>query len=73
MVHNRNIRINKVKSVFLFLDDPEFGDVRLSGGYRGRVEVFVSGIWQAVADSLMSWTLSNAEVVCKELGYDPNG
>ena len=55
------------------LDGPESGDADLTGMYRGQVEVFLSGMYQLVADSNMSWTLDNAEVVCRELGYAPNG
>ena len=55
------------------LDGPESGDVNLTSIYRGQVEVFLSGMQQLVADSRMSWTLDNAEVVCRELGYAPNG
>ena len=35
--------------------------------------MFLSGMWIRVADSHMSWTRDNAEVVCRELGYAPNG
>ena len=54
---------------------PESGDVRLSSDsyYRGEVNVFLSGMWVPVASSHMSWIRENAEVVCRELGYAPNG
>ena len=52
------------------LDGPESGNVRLS---YGSVEVFLSRRWVPVADSNMSWTQENARVVCRELGYFPNG
>ena len=56
------------------LDGFESGDVRLSStSYYGQVEVFLSGRWQPVSDSDMSWTQENADVVCRELGYTPNG
>ena len=35
--------------------------------------MFLSGMWITVAASDMSWTRENAEVVCRELGYAPNG
>ena len=57
----------------LILDGPETGNVRLSGIHSGRVDMFLSGMYQPVADSDMSWTLDNSEVVCRELGYAPNG
>ena len=58
---------------YFYIDEPESGDVRLSYTRSGRVEVFLSGRWQPVADSDMSWTWENSEVVCRELGYAPNG
>ena len=45
-------------------------DIRLSGGSvesEGRVEVFRNGSWGTVCGS--SWSLSEAMVVCKSLGY----
>ena len=68
----------------LILDGPESGDVclsvyrsgcgdiRLSGYSSGCVHVFLSGMWLPVADSNMSWTMTNTEVVCRQLGYDTN-
>ena len=54
-------------------DVPGAGDVRLTGRYYGRVDVFLSTRWVAVANSTIPWTLENAQVVCRELGYDLNG
>ena len=54
-------------------DGPESGDLRLTRTNRGHMEVFLSGTWHFVADSNMSWTLNNTEVVCRQLGYDTNG
>ena len=51
---------------------PDAGDVHLANRYRGLVEVFLSTQWVAVAKSI-PWTLENAQVVCRELGYDFNG
>ncbi len=45
--------------------------VRLVGGYsnkyEGRVEVFVNGVWGSVCGD--GWSLPEADVVCRELGY----
>ena len=50
------------------------GDVRLVGGpthSEGTVEVCFGHIWGLVDDS--GWSLSDASVVCSQLGYGTQG
>lgn len=51
------------------------GDVRLAGGIssslQGRVEVCYDKVWGTVCVS--SWSSKDAEVVCRQLGYETLG
>uniref|UniRef100_A0A1X7VFB3 SRCR domain-containing protein n=1 Tax=Amphimedon queenslandica TaxID=400682 RepID=A0A1X7VFB3_AMPQE len=51
--------------------DCEDGEIRLVGSesnYEGTVEVCHDHIWGLISDS--SWSTQNAEVVCRQLGYE---
>ena len=50
------------------------GEVRLVNGSvpsEGRIEVCVNSNWGTVCD--MGWGPDNAKVVCRQLGYTPDG
>ncbi|KAK7094349.1 hypothetical protein V1264_005924 [Littorina saxatilis] len=60
--------------VVLLNTEPVLEDIRLVDGsqpYEGRVELLVNGTWGTICDS--HWGDEDAQVVCRQLGYDPFG
>ena len=51
-----------------------YGDIRLVGGTEnseGRVEICINDQWGTVCDD--GWSSIDAQVVCNQLGYEPQG
>ena len=60
--------------IYIHADSCQDGDARLVGGqsaYEGRVEVCLSQRWGTVADN--GWSTKDAQVVCRQLGYNTQG
>lgn len=51
------------------------GDARVGSPYLNGMNVFVylSGIWQLVADTTKQWSQVNSIVFCREVGRSTNG
>jgi hypothetical protein len=50
---------------------PQDGDIRLSGNFTGRLEVFTNGEWSTVCSNLFG--TEEANVACGDLGFAPEG
>ena len=62
-----------ITCVLAFTDCSD-GEIRLVGSewnYEGTVEVCYDYIWGLISDS--RWSKQDAEVVCRQLGYQVNG
>ena len=69
-----NIIINLNTSFLSVSQSYSEGDIRLVEGrynWEGRVEIYVSGTWSTIYDTL--WANSDAEVVCRQLGHLTEG
>ena len=69
--------IEKLLYKYFLLDAAEIskeaeGSIRLLGGsgsHEGQVEMYLLGQWTTVCNNCYKWDMSDAAVVCRQLGY----
>ncbi len=61
----------KASKLFAMNLDCEEGDVRLTQGNEGTVEVCLNSLWGMIAQS--GWSTLDGQVVCRQLGYTSEG
>ena len=52
------------------------GELRLAGGRadnEGRVEVCYQNQWGTICNRYLRWSINDARVVCRQLGFNPLG
>lgn len=68
------MRVMIANNVLHNIADCTGGEVRLADGsspLEGRVEACYDGVWGTICSN--SWSLANAAVVCRQLGFSSSG
>ncbi|XP_064108356.1 uncharacterized protein LOC135216798 [Macrobrachium nipponense] len=66
-------RATPAKEASVVIAPPSGQKIRLRGSnvpWAGYVQVEVGGRWRVITDTLSQWTKSDADVVCRSLGYE---